>query len=544
MKKNRIYAISLLVILSAAFVFATSLLRDEDIRDITHPANSTTVYVNDKTVALKASVNESGMTITNVTWFASSDGGATNITIATVNTTNSTNATADWRLVPHGIYNISIKLTNDTVGAPILTGLQAFNETNITADVEGAPQNTAGGSGIVVIKDITTPIPSWDNASHVISFDNVVYGLNISGTFTFKANIGANNVSTNATWFIGPVAGGTNITLGQENATNDLNGTYDVSAQDGEYIIYLMITNNSNYNTEGYNVTQNTTVTLDSTQPSVVIELSDSDNKIYSRSEITVTCTNSDATSGLMSEAIELENPRGTITRLSSTKTHTFKNDDTARTGLYRARCIVGDYAGNNITKEAEFNVRVRAGAPSVGPSGAAPGIDYYLDTRESTAISGREGTTKTFTLDGIATHEIVFSEVTETSATLIISSEPIEFTLEIGDSRDVDINGDGLDDVKVTLDGITEDMRASVTLVRLEGAAGITPTEPTEPTTPAEPTTTETDEGAGGLSTTVIIIIVIIIIIIGGYFLFAKKGKGSSKKGQIKFTRKDLRNI
>jgi len=77
----------------------------------------------------------------------------------------------------------------------------------------------------------------------------------------------------------------------------------------------------------------------------------------------------------------------------------------------------------------------------------------------------------KTWTFDGTTQHTIRVNEVTETSAKITVSSDPIEVTLNIGESKEVDINNDGTNDIKVTLDSITSG-KASFTLTKLAGAA------------------------------------------------------------------------
>ena len=95
---------------------------------------------------------------------------------------------------------------------------------------------------------------------------------------------------------------------------------------------------------------------------------------------------------------------------------------------------------------------------------------DYDISQSSSpeTTIKASEGTTKSFTIDGKVKHTISFKSITEGKATIVIKSDPIEVTLSIGESKDLNIDEDSLNDLTVTLLSI-KDGQAEVTIKNLD---------------------------------------------------------------------------
>ncbi|MEK6826206.1 MAG: hypothetical protein AABX90_01095, partial [Nanoarchaeota archaeon] len=422
---------------------------------------------------------------------------------------------------------------NITVGGGFSTGIGGHN-----VEIRSSLDNLGAGGGSINI-----------------SQNNLSRGMNISGTFTFIANISGTNMTTNVSWFATLIT----ISNGSNNGSasvpmilgtnSSLNGTYitfnTINLATGNYTISMNATNSSRFNVGAATDVEDivTNVYIDNLAPAMSVSLSDSDDKLFTREEQTVTCGVADPDTGLASNNLQLVKPNGDTIDKGDVPSFTFKDADTAATGTYKAKCIASDKVGNKAEVEKEFTVRVRS---SSGTTEGGPSYDYTFEEKDTVVASGREGSTKTFTFDGIETHTLEFVTVTETSVTLRISSTPQEFTLSVGGSQDVDINDDGKVDVKVTLT-IIDALRASVTLDKLIGAAMIGEA-PTPGEEPGAPTTAERAPGAGiaperaGSATAIIIIIVIVIVIVGGYLLWSKGKKGKGKKGHVKFTRAELK--
>mgnify|MGYP001561337449 CR=1 FL=1 len=447
-KKLFLFMISLfLVIISVFFAVASLTGRSTSVPVImVGPTNFTNITI--EAVSLTANLLANNET-TNVTWFAQSVG--TNYTILTINTVNTTNGTTGtfsaWATVPHGYINLSVLVTNSSQYGGNQT------EGNITigcGSVGGVNAGAIGGCNLFLTKALT------DTAGNVINISAPVRNSNNSGTVSFKGTIyGNRNVTTNATWFL-MNSTGANTTLGTSNAVNNLNITNATTGiADGNYTVWLLVSNNSvganNSGTNGPQVNRSVlNIIIDNTKPSLTVTFSDADDKILTRSAITVTCTsydgaNRDLISGVDTSLnqIKITKPNGDITTYSNAEQE-IKDLNTAQSGTYTAECLATDYAGNQGTKTKEFQVNARTSSAGVTTTEGGVKVNYDLSVRDTTSASGREGSVKSFTLDGTVKHEIEFKTVTSTSVTIIIRSEPQELTLNIGESKEVDLNGDG----------------------------------------------------------------------------------------------------
>lgn len=65
-------------------------------------------------------------------------------------------------------------------------------------------------------------------------------------------------------------------------------------------------------------------------------------------------------------------------------------------------------------------------------------------------------------------THTVQITTLTKSSATIMIYSNPVEVTLKIGESKEVDITEDDILDIKITLDNILN-KKAYITIIELE---------------------------------------------------------------------------
>ena len=167
-------------------------------------------------------------------------------------------------------------------------------------------------------------------------------------------------------------------------------------------------------------------------------------------------------------------------------------------------------------------------GGVEEGVAGAVAKVDISTVETYEGVVAGKQGQSNTFTLDGTTAHTITFIEVGITSATFTIESDPIEVTLDVGKSSNVDLDGDGTDDIKVTLTEIDSNGLAKLEVINLakeeEKKTGVSPDVPISEA-----------EGKAGLWITILVILAIICV--GYYLLKGKKGK----KGQVKFSKQDL---
>lgn len=571
--------ISLLIIFSLSFyVYARitdgASYRPLNIGRITSPANATLMWVGNDPSSARPKIDlnfvgslftSSSNFTTNVSWVLRGVTSGINYTLVRVNDTlaagtqtgNVTNVT-NLKVIPtsilEGYYNLTIVLYNvtgnfgdgDLDGSNIVRLSGAFSNTSTN--------NLSLGSGAGTT--IGVPQPAGHNIYVFsslriggINISTPEKGTNISGTYNFTNTISAYNMTTNVTWIAINDSGGS-IVLGINSTTNGTFFSFNTAnLRDGNYTIFANATNNSAYGAGSSVVDSNPNVKVDNNAPAVTITLSEADAKIFTRGELKVTCTSVDGGgTGVLTRKIEVVKPNGDVITKSDVDEFTFKDLDTSATGSYTARCIAEDYVALERKLEKAFDVRVRSSSGAAAAAGGVPSFDYDLSEKITHIASAREGQIRDFTLDGTTRHEIQFKKVTETTVTLVISSEPQEITLNIGESKEVDLNDDGKNDLKVILNTIVNG-RANLSLDKLEGAALITPEEEIEPLGEGEPEReAQPEPGPGepsvptGFGTTAIIIIVIVIVFVVGYFLW--KGKGKGKKGHIKFSRSELKAV
>ncbi|MBT4856890.1 hypothetical protein HON52_01750 [Candidatus Uhrbacteria bacterium] len=69
----------------------------------------------------------------------------------------------------------------------------------------------------------------------------------------------------------------------------------------------------------------------------------------------------------------------------------------------------------------------------------------------------------------GDAEHTVTVIEATEDECTLTVESDPVTVTVQTGESEDIDTDGDGIDDLRVTYDGLDDEGDAELTFTELE---------------------------------------------------------------------------
>ncbi len=287
---------------------------------------------------------------------------------------------------------------------------------------------------------------------------------------------------------------------------------------------------------------------LDTSAPNEPTMTPPTDRTIAPRGSITYTCESSDGKSGVQKMKWKLTKPDGnTVNKAfadttTSKQSVTFTGDETAAVGIYTLECTALDNAGNEIVHQSTtgqtFTVLSSAvtygGEPGAEGGVTAPTFDLDFSTSDEANLKVPQGTIKTLTFDGKTEHQITFKEITATSATLEISSTPTTITLIVGETKNVDVNGDGTNDLVVKLNSIIND-KADVTITKIkEGAELIVKQEASSPSTeqppageqpPAKEVTPPEVEEQGGSSAWIwITLIVIIAVVAVGYFLLKKK--------------------
>ena len=250
--------------------------------------------------------------------------------------------------------------------------------------------------------------------------------------------------------------------------------------------------------------------TADGLAPSGIIITEPATTTIDVQSSITYKCEGSDAHSGIKSFKIILTKPTGATVEKTNDNSisysATFTDTETNEAGTYTVKCEVTDNVGNvgyNPTEQQRsFIAQFATGAASAGGGGGGGettvptfDVDFSQSGITEASLSGSQGHTKSFTFDGTSRHTIRFDEVTIDSVTLTISSiNPQTITLEVSETKKVDMNSDGTDDVSATLERINGG-RATIRIERLSGATQVVEELREEAREVAEPTTEPTTE-------------------------------------------------
>ena len=211
------------------------------------------------------------------------------------------------------------------------------------------------------------------------------------------------------------------------------------------------------------NTTSPRKITIDKTSPSSVTITVPSTDIIFGNSG-TLSCSSSDATSGVNDTVITVKGPgadttvRKTIRATSGTIT-TGGGKDITSVGTYKVDCIVKDKAGNSASaSQKEFTVTSAASGGGGGGSGGARGKERTYDWGILKAIKKTQQMANndkaTFTLLNIS-HKITIINVGNDSVKIRIESTPIEITLLIGQEKKIDFEYDGIYDILIKLNNI-----------------------------------------------------------------------------------------
>ncbi len=412
-----------------ANVSSSWLYIDQTVPTITLPVyTNATFRKNTQTLTLNISVSDSGA------------GPSSSCIIDIQNTTdiNQTiacsgdwcNGTVSLAGIPDGNKTIRVH-GNDSVGNAALNNAYVvqIDSTNPLASFGTNPVNAYNSSSSTVVFDFKCS----DNLGPI---SNIKLYTNFSGGWT--ANYTSTSYTNNDTWLNISVPG---ISEG--------------------YYIWAAWCNDSAGNSDLTNT--NRTLTVDVSAPDITLTLSD--YSIRKGDSITASCNASD------------DNGVANVTVTSNDGTTICTDNDADCSGTYEPdaigdktiTCTVYDTLSNVDTESATLDVNPTLGGGGGGGGGGIPPevtpeqpteIDYSLGSLGGAGGAGgglnaSENETFSFILNGTL-HTGRITEITEDSVTLYIWSEPIKVTLEINETKQIDVNGNGYNDLNITLKGIS----------------------------------------------------------------------------------------
>ena len=323
----------------------------------------------------------------------------------------------------------------------------------------------------------------------------------------------------------------------------------------------------------GTNVTGNSTsrtIILDISAPTINMSFIDPLNNLASTSfglgsEVLAKCSRGDSISGINHTEILLKAPYDqsfiskkvddTLVPATSTASteYTVQSEDTNSLGTYIVECRSIDRAGIILIRNSTFEVETQT-----PPSTSAYAVPGFKEPIAKTIIGvGGVADAGDLTADGVARlmaetavvtiningqkHSFTVNEVGEGFVMLEVASEPFEVRINEGETKEVDVDADGLNDISVNLNMIYKNKADLVFNLLAEQ-------------TPAGPALAETGEEGDGITpesaeegkfswTTLFVIIILLILaaFLVMYFLRRRQQGGQDSSTGIKFTPKDL---
>jgi len=421
----------------------------------------------------------------------------TSMVISGINVTDGTN-TLFWDIDP------ATDLLKNLNGSAYLRNT---NTTNITIN---AVVTNAGTSvhNVIIYSMFNQTTPNITNQKVVMTH---------VGNNVYQGNITSNN------W--------TSLTDAEAGPINRKNASYINMS----FFILVNDTLNVGNVNESSNSQQFFNFTFDGTYPNAPDLEMPRTTIIFAGTSVTIKCMQKgDVPYGVKSTTLILTKPDDTTLSKevpSGSETVELIGSDIIQAGDYDVKCTSEDYVGWTQDSSTTGSFKVIYYSSGAGGGGGGAGGAGVTETKvfdaDFTKLSEKEfnrneGTTVTFSLDGTVEHKITWTKVEANSVTLTIESTPMEVKLNVGESKDVDVTGDGINDVNVKLVSINEN-NGDVVVTKLAGAAE-TPSTPSGETPSGGETTPSTTTTTTSNTTWIIIAIVVILIIIIGYFFMRKK--------------------
>jgi len=317
---------------------------------------------------------------------------------------------------------------------------------------------------------------------------------------------------------------------------NISNSTWGLGASDGLAFKYVFVVYDLFNNSEIINNSNAEFVLARDVNVPAVTLTAPTDVDIDVFGSIKYTCSGSD-TSSISSCELKITKPSGATVTKNSCSEQTFTGTDTNEAGSYTVNCKVIDGVSRTSSTSSVFRTAVSTsgGDGSSGGSGSGGGsgspgssaenpvtaeqgatVDAgTLSTTETYTSVAKEGTV-TFAVSGNS-HRVKVLDVTETSATIEIASTPKQLTLNVGETKEVDVNDDTKNDLSVTLKSITNG-KADLVFKTIETITP--PGGETGGTTGEQPEKgVETGEETGTSLTWLWILILVVLVLVIWYF-------------------------
>jgi hypothetical protein len=437
----------------------------------------------------------------NITFLLYNETGLKNLSAFTMSS-NVTNNTLNWTGLSDGVY---------TYNATVID-LALNSNTSITRTVK---------------LDTTPSLVSFISPITATNYSRGFVAINISANDT--TGVGVERVFLNVTNSTGTQVNATY--LYQAGTTIYWNSTLNVSLWGGDGLYNITIFANDTLN--NLNSTTRIQLTVDSAAP--VVTLISPANAASSTStswEFTYNVTDSVSTNcslildGIIantSSSINVSGGTGTFTNSSSVGSHTWSINCTDS----------ANNAANSSTRSFSVTTVTTTNTATSGGS-AITAVPFWTSTYTISDEQFQNGFSQNlgtrgrikFIFNG-SEHLVGIVNMTETSATINISSTPQQAVFNIGDTKKFELTNDSYYDVKVTLNSIASG-KANVSIVKISELIPVvsTPTSPQTTTEKIQEKISEITEQTEEWKFWAVIILIAIVIVVVVYLVVKKMKK------------------
>ena len=450
-----------------------------------------------------------------------------NITECTNNTITS---------LPDGIYNITISAynesTNATFGRLIVSNVSVENwgpRVNITSPGANGTQLTDAS---FINREFEINFTLIDN----VAANNRTAFCELRVTKQAATSNNISDLAVNSLTIFNKtlrISNGTNVTFKVPSKNILLNGSQS------SYQVYCR--NSEQVTESNKSLAQNLTVS-DTVLPNNVTSptFKNSNDIVKTKFEFGDTVTISDCSGTDNTD----EDVQYNITiRLPGLTSFTVQNislsfEDTQALGTYQVNCSASDSNGNINSSLSEFeiirkvreNERIETEKPKATII-VAPGTTSEVTlSLQGEARLMTEDSAISFTFKGTS-HTLKVIDVSSSEVEIEINSDPIKFRMKKGETREVDLDSDGINDMSVTVNTLIS-KKADIVVNLLTQRSKETTGERKEVTIPSRATREISD-----INWTLILVVIIIIIVLV-LILYYFKNRGS---GKVNFNSKDL---
>jgi uncharacterized repeat protein (TIGR01451 family) len=453
--------------------------------------------------------------------------GADNITQIIVNYTDFASATAPSSIsCGPFIYNAGgTNIINCTNSTP--AGLASGEVINMTFS-KAAPTaaNTTPGQYFYRVATTDNSSATVTNLLNVSVTDNDVPSVYLSSpansatsaaNVTFQYTVTDNSNMYGSCYVYGNFTGAWARNQTNQTAIGSGTNSINVTLADGTYIWNVNCSDPSG--NIAFNAT-NRTLTVDATPPGITAS---GPTVTQTSGSVTLTATTNESATCKF-DTTYTTNYSAMSSTFSTTGSTSHSQALSLSNGnyVYYALCIDSVSNAMTVTTNISFTVSITAtgGSSSGGSGGTSAGgtvVSRLDDKGEVYSTSVRESNSVSYYFGG-ENHTIKVTDVLNDSVILTISSTPYNITLAIGETRNVDMNGDGTNDLAIKFTGISGGINANLEFTKL--AQPVTPPGTALPSTTPPANETQNTTAAGQKQVPINTTTSAIVIIIGAAVL------------------------